>query len=57
MDALRKADEVAAPYSGQEVVISLTPGVHFILRSSLSEGYLQDGTKDEADRDYSLTIQ
>ena len=56
MDAIRKADELAAPYSGQKVVISLTPGLHFILPSTMSEGYLQDGAKDEADRDYILTI-
>ena len=57
MDALRKADELAAPFSGQQVTIALTPGVHYVLPSTIASGYLQDGTKDASDRDYSLTIQ
>ena len=57
MDAIRKADELAAPHSGQEVTISLTPGVHYVLPWTVALGYTQDGTKDAADRDYSLTIQ
>ena len=54
MDAIRKADELAAPYSGSSVTISLSPGEHFVLPSS---GYAPIGSKDKADRDYSLTIQ
>ena len=57
MDALRKADELAAPYSGSSVTISLSPGEHFVLASTIANGYTQIGSKDEADRDYSLTIQ
>ena len=57
VDAMRKADELAAPYSDQSVTIYLSPGLHFILPSTLSEGYLQNGSKDEDDLDYSLTIQ
>ena len=55
--AIRKADELAAPYSGSSVIISLSPGEHFVLASTITSGYAQDGSKDEADRDYSLTIQ
>ena len=46
MDAITKADELAAPYSGQSVTISLTPGIHYILPSSLSHTYIQNGAKD-----------
>ena len=57
MDALRKADELSAPFSASDVTISLSPGDHFVLPSTIEKGYNQEGSKDEADRDYSLTIQ
>ena len=57
MDAIRKADELAAPYFGSSVTISLSPGEHFVLPSSITSGYAPIGSKDKADRDYSLTIQ
>ena len=54
-DALVKADEVAAPFSEHNVGIYLSPGTHHIVLQS--DYYSHSGNKDEADRDYHLSIQ
>ena len=54
-DALVKADEVAAPFSGHHVTILISPGTHHIVTQT--DHYSHVGSKDEADRDYHLTIQ
>ena len=54
-DALVKADEIAAPFSGHNVTILLSPGTHHIIPQS--DYYSHVGSKDESDRDYHLSIR
>ena len=46
---------MAAPFSGHSVTIFLTPGTHHIVTQT--DYYSHVGSKDEAERDYHLTIK